>query len=96
MDMPQTVPPPVLGTVEDSAEATELLKPIWLPLLGHLESGSIIPRSEEWLDDAEQLQRLAREGWMAAWGQLGLRPRPEGDGMYLAVEDPSLSGTHLV
>jgi len=25
---------------------------------------------------------------MAIWGQLGLHPRPEGDGFYLEVTDP--------
>ena len=66
-----------------------LLGPIG-PLFEYLRAAPLLPEADEWAQDREALKRIGREGLMATWAQLGLNPRPDGDGMYIEVTNPKI------
>jgi hypothetical protein len=64
-----------------------LLSRITGPLFDYLASSPVIPELDKWADDRSTLRRIGRDGLMAMWAQLGLHPRPDGEGVYTEVTD---------
>jgi hypothetical protein len=78
----------LLETIEH--QGASLLTSIVAPLFQYLRATPVLPENIEWPQDRATLKRIGRDGLMAMWAQLGLHPRPNAEGFYLEVRDPTI------